>query len=210
MLQSSGQSIETARRFALAAALLALAACGASDEAPVRTAEPEAPAAAPSLVWTWPAGSEANAWTLVTPGAVETPAAGGLGIRSPETPEAPDVFIRSPELTIRGADFPRILIELECAEACVEDEARIDLALYYTTPSHGETIDFFNMPQDRSPMRAGERRRLVYDMTRLSQGGAAWTESLISRIRFDLPQGRSAYHVVHEIRLCNETDATCR
>lgn len=158
-----------------------------------------------AMSWTWPDRSF-EGWVLNDlPVEVTWPEGGGIGVLAPRQPEYPDIFIRSPALSIPGRDFTRIVVDLET----IVPGAQPDLAIYYTTPARGEAFEFRGAPQDASLPEAGERRRLVYDMTRLAAGGSDWVDSTITGIRFDLPQGAGSHHIIRAIHICSPDAEAC-
>lgn len=206
---------------ALTTALLVLVSCDrlmgqvpadTVDTAPASTegaSEHTMPQAVPTLSWDWPARNPAG-WTFSRTGhQISWPEGGGIGLRTPADVEEPDVHMRSPALSIAGADYPTAVVDFECVENCVLDPERIELMLYYTTPSHSETIRFSGLPLDVTPLAAGERRKLVYDMTNLARGGTDWIESEITQVRFDLPRGQDAVYIVRSIKICHKSDTSC-
>jgi hypothetical protein len=196
----------------LVAAAVALAACdtGTVALAPVpETAEPAIAAETVTVTaetsWEW-RGGDLQGWTVNLPDAVISwPETGGLSIAAPAAPETPDLFIRSPQLSLAGRDFARIAVDLEAVVPATD----LDLAIYYTTTSHGESFDFRGGPLDVTPLVAGERRVLVYDMLNQAAGAPDWSESTVMQIRFDLPQGANSNYIVHAIRLCPTEAADC-
>jgi hypothetical protein len=159
------------------------------------------------LVWTWEAASIGE-WRMGGSSIPEIhwPESGGLGVRAPLEPETPDLHVRSPTVSIRGADYDRIFVDLEC----VVPAKLNDLSIFYVTSSHAETAEFRARPINNVMMSAGERVVFSYDMTSLLAGGTDWVDSDIQQIRFDFPQGAGSDFVLHSIRLCSSRDPSCK
>lgn len=176
-----------------------------ADYAISQVAESKPQSIPETISWVW-TDSDRQGWGFgsATP-KIFTPPSGGFGLRSPSEPEFPDVLIRSQPLSIEGRDYDRVLIDLECfIPAAVND-----LTIYYSTPNHGELTDFRALPSESSPLLAGERRLLVYDMSILAAGNDDWTNSSIQKLRFDLPQGADSEYVIYSIRICNSASPDC-
>lgn len=209
-LKSARRVSGAALAFMMAAAL---AACDAGPaptmpgSAPMGIAPPPIPdsAATEQMNWTW-GNQNLEGWTLsAIPTEVTWPEGGGVSLRAPSEPEYPDVFMRSPPLSFSGRALTRIVVDLETIAPGIQP----DLHIYYSTASHGETIDYRGIPDNQTLPQAGERRVLVFDMTQLAAGGTDWVDNAITSFRFDLPQGRNSHHVVHSIRVCGPDDADC-
>lgn len=158
-----------------------------------------------SMVWNW-TNQDSEGWQLHAPtGTVYWPDGGGMGLLAASDDEFPDVAIRSPVMSINGADFPKIVVELETVVPGVQP----DLHVFYQTPEHGESIDFRAAALDASLPLPNEPRVLVYDMTALAAGDDDWTKSTITSVRFDLPQGANSNHIVRELRICYKDDMSC-
>ena len=196
----------------LAAAALALAACDTGTVTPAPVQEAVEPSTAAETVtataqtsWAW-SGGDLQGWTVNLPDAVISwPETGGLSLAAPAAPEAPDLFIRSPQLSVAGKDYSRIAVDLEAVVPATD----LDLAIYYATTAHGEGFEYRGGPLDGTPLAAGERRVLVYDMLNQAAGAPDWMESSITQIRFDLPQGANSNYIVHSIKLCPTEAADC-
>lgn len=203
----------------LGGALLLLSSCdrlsGGEPSTPPPVNEAEAAAELPSTTgkssveWTWPKRDPLG-WTFSRANQkLSWPDGGGIGLRTPADVDHPDVHMRSPIISISGSDYPVVVVDLECVENCVDEPEQLDLTLYYTTQDRKETIRFSGTPENKSPITAGERRRLKYDMTNLARGGTDWMDSAITQIRFDIPQGRDAFYIVHSIKICAKSDTSC-
>ena len=197
----------------LAAAALVLTACDTGTAVPASAPEAAAePAAASETVtataqtsWTW-SGGDLQGWTVNLPNAVISwPGTGGLSLAAPAEPASPDLFIRSPLLSVAGKDYSRIAVDLEAVVPATD----LDLAIYYATTEHGESFDYRGGPLDGTPFAAGERGVLIYDMLNQAAGAPDWTESTVTQIRFDLPQGANSNYIVHSIKLCPAEAADC-
>ena len=210
----SERSFSGAPAAALSALFLAgLAGC---DSAPMKPASgPEKPVAAPLTAparevsdktrWIW-AGGDLQGWTVEPSNAVVSwPQTGGIAVISAADPGSLDVFLRSPYLSVAGKDFTRVIVDLEA----VVPGSEIDSALYYSTPQHDDSFDYRGGPMNAGVLAVGERRKLIYDMVNQAAGAPDWTESLITQIRFDLPQGEGAHYIVHAITLCPAVSQDC-
>lgn len=163
----------------------------------------------PRLAWDWRAHNP-EGWTFSrTNHEVTWPAGGGIGIRTPVGVDEPDVHLRSAPLSFAGADYPKVVVDLECTENCILEPERIELMLYYTTANHGETINFSGLPSDVTPLAQGERRKLIYDMANQARGGPDWIQSGITQIRFDLPRGPNAAYIVRSLKVCHKSELDC-
>lgn len=162
-----------------------------------------------TVEWTW-ANRDLEGWNFSYPKpTILWPEAGGIDVQSGTESEYPDLFIRSPALSLVGSEFDKVLVDLECVENCVTDPTKLDLSLFPTTEAHQPDPNFRDKPQNNTPLDAGERKTLVYDVTTLSAGGADWVDSTILGIRFDFPQGAAARYVLHSIRICEIGDPAC-
>lgn len=196
----------------LAATIFALSGCERGAVAPglsrdVSGADTHTPDAAGTaqMRWDWRAG-DLQGWTVnPASAAVSWPSGGGLGLASPAQAADPDLFIRSPKLSVAGEDFSRIRVDLEAIIPAPD----LDLAMYYSTKDHGESFEYRGGPLDGAPLEAGERRVLIYDMFNQAAGAPDWMESVVTQLRFDLPQGSNSSYIVHSIRLCPAQLADC-
>lgn len=206
------------------AALILLTACDAANifanspsaeagdelevpKAPDNASENIGSASQEPLVWTWEAGTIGE-WRMGGSSIPEIywPESGGIGVKAPLEPESPDLHVRSPTLSIKGADYDRILVDLECIVPAKVN----DLSIFYVTSGHAETADFRARPINNALMSAGDRVVFSYDMTKLLAGGTDWVDSEIQQIRFDFPQGAGSDFILHSIRLCSSKDPGCR
>jgi len=121
------------------------------------------------------------------------PAKGG-GLRVVE--QAIDAIVRSPpNLAIEGERYNGVLVRVTR-----EKEAdKWDGSLFFATPTHGETADFFGKPLRGADPVAGETTIMVYDMANLRKGGGDWTASTITGLRLDLDDQPGGQFVIHQI-----------
>jgi hypothetical protein len=169
------------------------------------TAVAEPPPQPPKLEWTWSQSVDAR-WSFgVAQPEVYWPSSGGIGLRTPVGAENVDVFVRSPKFERKGREFTKVIVDLEC----INPGNQNDLTIYYISDSHSESPEFRATPTNASPFQAGERRKLVYDMSRLARGGSDWVDSDIQRVRFDLPEGEGADYILHSFQLCQPDDSSC-
>lgn len=198
------------------ALLAALAGCGR----PTETAKAPAPAAAPAVERTGPvrwnpanSGFELNGAPLKTvklwtfDGSTE----GFTGVGSKIVPASGsgiavnilDPTIRSPKgLNVPGGQFPLVLVRL----TRTAPGAPWDGALYYSTASHPETINFLGKPISGANPKLGETTTLVYDMSRQVTGGADWTQSTIDQIRFDLEDRPGGSFLIRQVAIAESPD----
>lgn len=212
-------TFKTGNGILLAIAATALSACDRLpwDASPDKQIEVEAgttPAAtaadqglvnSPKIEWTWTEAAGTR-WTFGSAQPVTYwPDGGGIGIRTPQDATDLDVFLRSPKMEIAGSAYTKVVVDLECISPGEQD----DLTIYYITDTHSESPNFRVTPLDSASLKAGERRKLVYDLNRLARGDRDWIESTIQRIRFDLPQGAGAEYVLHSVQICAPEDSAC-
>jgi hypothetical protein len=109
-----------------------------------------------------------------------------------------DPTLRSPRgLQVPGAQFPLVIVRLSRVGA---GEAW-DAALYYSTTLHGEAIDWFGKPLDKTPPKVGETVTLVYDMSRQANGAPDWLESVVDQIRLDIEDRPGGRFLIHQIAI---------
>ena len=74
-----------------------------------------------------------------------------------------------------------------------------DGSMFYTTAAHGEGGGFQAKPVAGADPALNETVVLVYDMTRLTDGGDDWTTSLIDQIRLDTDDAGGGAFTVHQV-----------
>ncbi|WP_372784769.1 hypothetical protein [Phenylobacterium sp.] len=114
-----------------------------------------------------------------------------------------DPTIRSPKgLNVPGGQYPLVLVRLtRTAPAAVWDGA-----LYYSTATHPETINFLGKPLYGANPKVGETTTLVYDMSRLAVGGPDWVQSTIDQIRFDVEDKPGGGFLIRQIAIAENPD----
>jgi hypothetical protein len=139
----------------------------------------------------WTFDGSTDGFTAVTSKIV--PAAGqGIMVR------IADPTIRSPKgLNVPGRQYPLVLVRLTRTAAA----AAWDGALYYSTASHPETINFLGKPLSGANPAVGETTTLVYDMSRQAAGGPDWTQSVIDQIRFDIEDKPGGTFLIRQIAI---------
>jgi len=95
--------------------------------------------------------------------------------------QSADPILRSPAgLALEGAAIDLVLVSLVRQRAV----GAWDGALYYATDRRSETARYMNYAFGGPPAE-GRPSVLVYDMTRLAQGGGDWRRSTIDQLRLD-------------------------
>jgi hypothetical protein len=116
-----------------------------------------------------------------------------------------DPIIRSPKgLNVPGGQYPVVLVRLTRTAAA----SAWDGALYYSTASHGETINFLGKPTSGADPKVGETTTLVYDMSHQALGGPDWMQQTINQIRFDLEDKPGGAFVIRQIAMTEPLDPT--
>ena len=111
-----------------------------------------------------------------------------------------DPALRTPKgLGLSGADGNLVLVRLTRVGA----GDAWDGALYYSTASHGEAIQFLGKPLNNISPKMNETVTLVYDMANQTIGAPDWTSSTIDQIRFDLEGKPGAKFVIRQIAVVN-------
>lgn len=116
----------------------------------------------------------------------------GMDMRNVEA----DPVLRSPKgLALDGSRYSLVLVRLTRTRA----GAAWDGSMFYTTAAHGEGGGFQAKPVAGADPAINETVVLVYDMTRLKNGGADWTTSLIDQIRLDTDDAGGGAFTVHQV-----------
>jgi hypothetical protein len=146
----------------------------------------------------WTFDGSTDGWTSI--GSKITPASDqGIAVA------IADPTIRSPKgLNVPGAQYSLVLVRLTRTAA----GAIWDGALYYSTPTHGESAGFLGKPLSGANPAVGETTTLVYDMTRQATGAPDWTQATIDQIRFDIEDKAGGAFVIHQIAIAQNPDAT--
>lgn len=114
-----------------------------------------------------------------------------------------DPTLRSPKgLNVPGAQYPLVLVRLTRTQA----GNPWDGALYYSTPNHGESINFFGKPLSGADPKVGETTILVYDMSRQAAGAPDWTQSIIDQVRFDLDDRPGGAFLIRQVAIAENPD----
>lgn len=114
-----------------------------------------------------------------------------------------DPTLRSPKgLTVDGGVYSLVLVRLTRLKA----GGRWDGALYYSTPLHGEAVEFFARPVLGADPSVGETSILVYDMRRPAAGGEDWKTAEIQQIRVDLEHEVGGEFLIHQVAIAERAD----
>jgi hypothetical protein len=114
-----------------------------------------------------------------------------------------DPTIRSPRgLNVPGGQYPLVLIRLTRTAAA----SAWDGALIYSTPNHGETINYFGKPLSGADPAPGETTTLVYDMSRQTAGAPDWMQSTIDQIRLDIEDKAGGAFVIRQVAIAENPD----
>ena len=114
-----------------------------------------------------------------------------------------DPTIRSPKgLNVPGLQYSLVLVRLTRTAAA----SSWDGALYYSTPTHAESIKFLGKPLSGSNPAVGETTTLVYDMSRQAAGVPDWTQSTIDQIRFDIEDKAGGRFLIRQIAIAENPD----
>jgi hypothetical protein len=144
----------------------------------------------------WTFDGSTDGFTAV-PGQI-TPASGaGLAVK------VLDPTLHSPRgLNVPGGQYPLVLVRLtRIAEGSIWDGA-----LYYSTPSHSESVAFFSKPVLGGKPAMGETTTMVYDMAKQTNGSADWSRSTIDQMRLDLEDKVGGAFVIHQIAIAEDPD----
>lgn len=151
--------------------------------APLRTAK----------LWTF--RDSADGFAAV--GSKIAPTADGLSVT------VADPTLRSPKsLAINGGDYQLVLVRLTRTAA---GEAW-NGALYYSTPGHSESGQYFGKPVIGGNPAVNETTTMVYNMGQLVVGGSDWRESVINQIRLDIEDKPGGAFVIHQIAIVQSSD----
>lgn len=124
-------------------------------------------------------------------------AAGGLQV------SIVDPMVRSPSgLSVNGSNYSLVIVRLTRLKA----GGGWNGALYYVTPEHGESGEFFGKPVLGADPKVGETAILVYDMARQTVGGEDWALSLIDQIRIDLEDRPGGQFLIQQIAIAEKAD----
>lgn len=221
----------TGRRILLvSAALMALAACDrAADRTPQRAVVPT-PAVDPSGLRGLASGVVAEAaspvawddkaqaftfngkplraeklWTFegasdgfVAAGGDVLPAKSS-GLIVEET--AADAILRTPRgLNIDGAVRSLVIVRL----TRLRPAKLWDGTLYYSTPGHTETAEFFAKPVSGTNPAVNQTVTLIYDMHQLRAGGDDWKASIIDQVRLDLDDTPGGAFVLRQVAIAQD------
>ncbi|WP_419254116.1 hypothetical protein ACN2C6_01570 [Caulobacter sp. ErkDOM-YI] len=116
-----------------------------------------------------------------------------------------DPTLRSPKgLAIDGADYQLVLVRLTRTAA---GEAW-NGALYYSTPGHPESGQYFGKPVIGGNPALSETTTMVYNMSQLVIGGGDWSQSIINQIRLDIEDKPGGAFVIHQIAIVQNPDAS--
>lgn len=114
-----------------------------------------------------------------------------------------DPTFRSPKgLTIDGGVYSLVLVRLTRVKA----GGLWDGALYYSTPLHGESVQFFAKPVLGADPAVGETTILVYDMRHPTAGADDWKTAQIQQIRFDLEHQVGGEFLIHQVAVAERAD----
>jgi hypothetical protein len=114
-----------------------------------------------------------------------------------------DPTIRSPKgLNVPGGQYPLVLVRLTRTAAA----SAWDGALYYSTASHGETINDLGKPISGADPHVGETTTLIYDMSHQAMGAPDWLQSTIEQIRFDIEDKPGGGFVIRQIAIAQNPD----
>lgn len=116
----------------------------------------------------------------------------------------PGGILRSPSgLHVEGATRPYLLVRLTRLKPGKGWDGRV----YYSTASHGETVDFFNKPVSGADPKVNETVVLAYDMHALAAGGADWKSSKIEQVRIDLDGAPGGAFLIREVAIAQSPQA---
>ncbi|MDP3749237.1 MAG: hypothetical protein Q8Q88_19550 [Phenylobacterium sp.] len=122
----------------------------------------------------------------------------GLHVRVVDPP------LRSPrDLEIEGWSYSLVLVRL----TRLKRGKTWDGALYYTTETHPESVQFLAKPISGADPAIHETSILVYDMTRLTVGGEDWRNSIIDQIRLDLEDQPGGEFLIHQVAIAASSNA---
>jgi len=140
-------------------------------------------------LWTFDGSTEGF---VLTGGAALPGAPVGLEIQN----ERADPMLRSPTgLALDGRRFSLVLVRM----TRTRPGAAWDGAIFYRTANHGESGEFQAKPVDGANPAVNETVVVVYDMSRLKNGGDDWQTSQIDQIRLDTDDQAGGGFVIHQI-----------
>ena len=126
-----------------------------------------------------------------------TPTADGLSVT------VADPTLRSPKgLGVDGAKYRLILVRLTRKVAGDGWNG----ALYYSTPAHPESGQYFGKPVVGGDPAVNETTTMVYNMGQLVLGDSDWSESVIDQIRLDIEDKAGGAFVIHQIAIVQNPD----
>lgn len=151
--------------------------------APMRTAK----------LWTFKESTEGFAAV----GSTLAPTTDGLSVT------VADPTLRSPKgLGLDGAKYRLVLVRLTRKAA----GAGWNGALYYSTPGHPESGQYFGKPVIGADPAVNETTTMVYNMGQLVLGGGDWSESVIDQIRLDIEDKPGGAFVIHQVAIVQNPD----
>ncbi len=201
----------------LSAVAVLLVCCNRADKAPETPAAPAVPAVERSGPVSWNAASGAfmrdgkplkavKLWTFDG----STEGFTGLGSKVSPAPgqglavTVADPSLRSPKgLNIPGDQYSLVLVRITRTGP---GEAW-DGALYYTTATHPESINFLGKAKGGVKPDLNETVTLVYDMSRPAAGGGDWLTSTVDQIRLDIEDKPGGRFVIHQVAIAENPDA---
>lgn len=114
-----------------------------------------------------------------------------------------DPTLRSPRgLAIDGSVYSLVLVRLTRLKA----GGAWDGALYYATPLHGESAQFFGKPLQGADPQVGETTLLIYDMRHPAAGGEDWRTAEIDQVRLDLEDKAGGEFLIHQVAIAEKAD----
>ena len=115
-----------------------------------------------------------------------------------------DPSLRSPKgLAIPGGQYSMVIVRITRTGA----GEPWDGALYYTTASHPESIDFLGKATGKAKPGLNETVTLVYDMSRQATGGGDWLASSIDQIRLDIEDKPGGQFIIHQVAIAENPGA---
>lgn len=141
----------------------------------------------------WTFDGSTDGFTM-TGGEVSLPKGPGLWVAEQST----DPILRSPSgLDVDGSINTLVLVRVTRASA----GGAWSGALHYVTAAHGESAAFMALPVQGANPAVNETTILVYDMTRLVNGGSDWEQSIIQQIRIDLEDQAGGEFLVRQVAI---------
>jgi len=109
-----------------------------------------------------------------------------------------DARINRLALNFNGADARYVVVDV--TRTAPSADGKWDGTAYYATDNHKFENQYFAqmLPTSTVP-NVGERRKLVWDMSKLVRGGTDWLDSKITGLRFDLDAGAGGAFIIHSI-----------